>query len=145
MLWEKRAIQFWRVPDCVHPWKGTASTGPREEVSQRSPIVPPTRANLACDTPLAEVGSSITCNEWRTYSEVGETVLGRCSMYALSVPSSSQQPKEQATSLQCVILGENLVISVTCEVGFAGSISRRTNCEKAWDAASRFLSTTLAP
>ena len=47
------------------------------------------------------------------------------------VPSSSQ-PKKQTHSLQWVLLGEDLVIYPTCEVGVAGLVPGRTNCEMAW-------------
>ena len=46
-------------------------------------------------------------------SEVGEDVVFPAST---PVPSSSQ-PKKQTHSLQWVLLGEDLVISPTCEVG----------------------------
>ena len=47
------------------------------------------------------------------------------------VPSTSQ-PKKQTYSLPWVLLGEDLVISPTCEVGVAGLIPGKTNCERAW-------------
>ena len=50
--------------------------------------------------------------------EVGEAVLGRCSIFLhlhAPVPSSSQ-PKKQIHSLQWVLLGEDLVISPTLEL-----------------------------
>ena len=67
-------------------------------------------------------------------SEVGEVVLGKCSISCICTPvPSSSQPKKQTHSLQWVLLGEDLVSSPsTCEVGVAGSIPGRTDCERAW-------------
>ena len=51
--------------------------------------------------------------------EVGEAVAGQTYIVipaSAPVPSSSQ-PKKQAPSLQRVLLGEDLVIFPTCEVG----------------------------
>ena len=68
-------------------------------------------------------------------SEVGEAVLGDAGVFPLSEPvHSSSQPKKQTRSLQWVLLGEDLMISPTCEGGggVASSIPTRTNCERAW-------------
>ena len=60
------------------------------------------------------------------------------------VPSSFQL-KMQTHSLQRVLLGEDLVISPTCEVGVAGSIPRRANWERAWNGPGIPLHGFLAP
>ena len=51
-------------------------------------------------------------------SEVDEVARGRCVVFPASVPAlSSSQPKKQTHSLQCVLLGADLVMSPTSEVG----------------------------
>ena len=65
-------------------------------------------------------------------SEVGEALLGICSLYlhqCLLAPSKRCRP----TGCNGSFLGGDLVISPTCEVGFAGSVLGRINCEKAWN------------
>ena len=61
------------------------------------------------------------------------------------VPSSSK-PKKQTYSLQWVLLGDNLVISPTCEervAGLEGPIAKGTGM--ALDTSSWFLRPTLVP
>ena len=60
-------------------------------------------------------------------SEVGEEVLGRCSISCVCT-SAFYLPTKEADPL----LVMDLVISPTCEVGVAGSIPGRTICKRAW-------------
>ena len=79
--------------------------------------------------------------------EVGEAV-GVDVVFPASAPvPSNSQPKKQTHSLQWVLLGEDMVISPTCEVEelpvqfLEGPIAKGPG----WDTCSRFLRPTLVP
>ena len=67
------------------------------------------------------------------------------------VPSTSQ-PKKQTPSLKWVLLGEDLVISPTYEMGGGGVVPVRfpegpiaRGLDLSWDTSSWFLTPTLVP
>ena len=62
-------------------------------------------------------------------SGIGEAVRADLVYPVSALVPSSTQPKKQTHNSQWVLLGEDLVISSTYEVGFAG----RINCERAWN------------